>query len=226
MRKYVMEKTIDLGFCSLIFSSEDSNIDYEKELIVKAYNFNKNFAKIEIPKFEIKIVTSRNEFENIWGSKTSDYVSAFAKDDNIVIFSYGVFEKETKWSKDKFEEALIHEINHLFYQELRDDEYDPLWLSEGLATFMQHKKKKHNYKKRLKITKEILNQSFEEMSEDSYQIFTLFVEFLILSYGEKNILQFIEELKKGKNIDLVFMGIYKKSFEELIEDGNKYHKIT
>ena len=221
-----MGKTIDLGFCSLIFSSEDSNIDYEKELIVKAYNFNKNFAKIEIPKFEIKIVTSRSEFENIWGSNTPDYVSAFAKDDNIVIFSYGIFEKETKWSKEKFEEALIHEINHLFYQELRDDEYDPLWLSEGLATFMQHKKKKHPYKKQLKITKEILNQSFEEMSEDSYQIFTLFVEFLILSYGEKRILQFIEELKEGKNIDLVFKEIYKKSFEELIEDGNRYHKIT
>lgn len=221
-----MGKTIDLGFCSLIFSSEDSNIDYEKELIVKAYNFNKNFAKIEIPKFEIKIVTSRNEFENIWGSNTPDYVSAFAKDDNIVIFSYGIFEKETKWSKEKFEEALIHEINHLFYQELRDDEYDPLWLSEGLATFMQHKKKKHPYKKQLKITKEILNQSFEEMSEDSYQIFTLFVEFLILSYGEKRILQFIEELKEGKNIDLVFKEIYKKSFEELVEDGNRYHKIT
>ena len=221
-----MGKAIDLGFCSLIFSSEDSNIDYEKELIVKAYNFNKNFAKIEIPKFEIKIVTSRSEFENIWGSNTPDYVSAFAKDDNIVIFSYGIFEKETKWSKEKFEEALIHEINHLFYQELRDDEYDPLWLSEGLATFMQHKKKKHPYKKQLKITKEILNQSFEEMSEDSYQIFTLFVEFLILSYGEKRILQFIEELKEGKNIDLVFKEIYKKSFEELIEDGNRYHKIT
>lgn len=221
-----MGKAIDLGFCSLIFSSEDSNINYEKELIVKAYNFNKNFAKIEIPKFEIKIVTSRSEFENIWGSNTPDYVSAFAKDDNIVIFSYGIFEKETKWSKEKFEEALIHEINHLFYQELRDDEYDPLWLSEGLATFMQHKKKKHPYKKQLKITKEILNQSFEEMSEDSYQIFTLFVEFLILSYGEKRILQFIEELKEGKNIDLVFKEIYKKSFEELIEDGNRYHKIT
>jgi len=226
MRKDTMGKAIDLGFCSLIFSSEDSNIDYEKELIVKAYNFNKNFAKIEIPKFEIKIVTSRSEFENIWGSNTPDYVSAFAKDDNIVIFSYGIFVKETKWSKEKFEEALIHEINHLFYQELRDDEYDPLWLSEGLATFMQHKKKKHPYKKQLKITKEILNQSFEEMSEDSYQIFTLFVEFLILSYGEKRILQFIEELKEGKNIDLVFKEIYKKSFEELIEDGNRYHKIT
>jgi len=221
-----MEKTIDLGFCSLIFSSDDSNIDYEKGLVIKAYNFNKSFTKIEIPKFEIKIVTSRKEFEDIWGSKTSDYVSAFAKDDNIVIFSYGVFEKETKWPKEKFEEALIHEINHLFYQELRDDEYDPLWLSEGLATFMQHKKKKHKYKKQLKITKKILNQSFEEMSEDSYQVFTLFVEFLILVYGEKKILQFIEELKKGEKIDLVFKEIYKKSFEDLIENGNRYHKIT
>ena len=221
-----MEKTTDLGFCSLIFPREDSNTNYEEELIIKSYNFNKNFAKIEIPKFEIRIVYSREEFENIWGSKTSDYISAFAKDDNIVIFSYGVFEKETKWSKEKFEEALIHEINHLFYQELRDDEYDPLWLSEGLATFMQHKKKKHNYKKRLKITKKISNQSFEEMSEDSYQIFTLFVEFLILVYGEKSILQFIEELKEGKNINSVFKEIYKKSFEELIEDGNRYHKIT
>jgi len=101
-----MKKTTDLGFCSLIFSSEDFNINYEKELIIKAYDFNRNFAKIEIPKFEIKIVYSREEFEGIWGSKTSDYVSAFAKEDNIVIFAYEVFEKETKWSKEKFEEAL------------------------------------------------------------------------------------------------------------------------
>jgi len=226
MRKDIIEKMIDLDFCSLIFSSDDSNINYEKNLIIKSYKFNKNFAKIEIPKFEIKIVYSREDFNNIWGSKTFDYVSAFTKDDNIVIFSYGVFERETKWSKEKFEEALIHEINHLFYQELRDDEYDPLWLSEGLATFMQHKKKKHKYKKQLKITKEVLNQSFEEMTEDSYQIFTLFVEFLILTYGEKNILQFIDELKEGKNINSVFNEIYKKSFEELIEDGNRYHKIA
>jgi len=221
-----MEKMKDLDFCRLIFSSGDPNIDYETKLVIKAYKLNKDFAKIEIPKFEIKLVYSRKKFEEIWGSRTLDYVSAFVRDNCIVIFSYGVFEKETKWPKEKFEEALIHEINHLFYQELRNDEYDPLWLSEGLATFMQHKKKRHNYKKQLRITKEILNQSFEEMSEDSYQIFTLFVEFLFLAYGEKNLLQFIEKLKEGNEIDSVFKEIYKKSFEELIEDGNRYHKIA
>jgi len=221
-----MEKKLDLEFCTLIYSSEDSEIDYEKKLIIDTYNFNKDFAKIEIPKFDIKIVYSRKEFNKIWGSKTQDYVSASAKDDNIVIFSYGVFDKETKWKKEKFQEALIHEINHLFYQELRDDEYDPLWLSEGLATFMQHDKKKFNYKDKLKIKKEILNQSFEDMTLESYQVFTLFVEYLVLEFGEDKILRLIKGLKEGEKLNNSFQKIYKKSFDELIEDGNRYHKIT
>jgi len=221
-----MEKIIDLDFCSLIYDLEDSCIDTEKDLVISSFNYNKEFAKIEIPKFEIRVVYNRNDFDKIWGSQTPDYVSAFAKDDNIVIFSYGVFEKETKWKKEKFEEALIHEINHLFYQELRDDEYDPLWLSEGLATFMQHKKRRYDYKKQLKITKELLNQSFEEMNEDSYQIFTLFVEFLLLNYGEEKILSFINELKENVCVNSALEKIYKESFEELIENGNRYHKIA
>ena len=145
-----MEKKLDLKFANLIYSSE-KEIDLEKEILNEAYEINEKFAKIEIPKFDVKIVYSRKDFDEIWGSKTPDYVSAFTKDDNIVIFSYGVFDLETKWEKKKFREALIHEINHLFYQELRDDEYDPLWLSEGLATFMQHDKKKFKYENKLKI---------------------------------------------------------------------------
>ncbi|MEA3248617.1 MAG: hypothetical protein U9Q73_02835 [Nanoarchaeota archaeon] len=221
-----MAEKIDLRFCNLIVSSDDSEIEYEKKLVIESYNFNKNFSKIEIPKFDIKIVYSRKELNEIWGSETSDYVSAFAKEDNIVIFSHGAFDKETKWSKEKFEEALIHEINHLFYQELRDDEYDPLWLSEGLATFMQHKKKKYDYKDKKNIDKKILTQSFEEMNEDSYQIFTLFVEFLILNYGEEKILNFIGELKDREDIEDSFVKIYEKSFDELIEDGNRYQETA
>jgi len=221
-----MEIKIDLGFCNLFFSLDDLDIDYEKKCVIESYKFNKDFAKIEIPKFDIKIVYSRQEFDKIWGSKTPNYVSAFAKDDKIIIFSYGVFNKETKWDKNKFKEALIHEINHLFYQELRDDEYDPLWLSEGLATFMQHKKKKYNYQKRLKIAKEIINQSFGEMTLDSYQIFTLFIEYLILNYGEENLLNLIKGLKNGEKLNEMLRSIYKKSFDDLIEDGNRYHKIA
>jgi len=221
-----MEKKLSLNFCNLIYSSNDVDIGYEKKTLIEAYRLNKDFAKIEIPNFDVRIVYSRKKFEEIWGSKTPDYVSAFTKDDNIVIFSYGIFNKETKWEKEKFQEALIHEINHLFYQELRDDEYDPLWLSEGLATFMQHDKKRFNYKDKLKVKKEVLNQSFEDMTIESYQIFALFVEYLILEFGEEKILELIKGLKKGEILNNLFQKIYKKSFDELIEDGNRCHKIA
>lgn len=222
----IMENKIKLNFCEIVFSSEDPDIEHEKKLIEESYKSNKDFFRIEIPMFETRIVYSREEFNKIWGSETPDYVSAFAKDDNIVIFSYGVFDKETKWKKEKFQEALIHEINHLFYQELRDDEYDPLWLSEGLATFMQHGRKKHEYKKKLKITKQILNQKFEEMNLESYQIFTVFVEYLILKFGKDKILELIKSLKEGKELNNLFMEIYNKDFDGLIEDANRYQKTA
>lgn len=221
-----MEKKLDLGFCDLVYSSKDNSLNIEKKLLIDSYNINKKFAKIEIPKFQVKLIYSRKIFEELWGFKTPRYVSAFVKNDSIVIFSYDVFEKETKWKKEKFQEALIHEISHLFYQELRDDEYDPLWLSEGLATFLQHGKKKFNYKEKLKIKKEILSQKFEEMTFKSYQIFALFVEYLVLNFREDKLLKLIMGLKRGEKINDLFKKIYKKSFEILIEDGNKYHKIT
>jgi len=221
-----MIKKIDLGFCDLIVSPDDSDINYEKQLIMDSYKLNKKFMGIKIPKFNVKIVYSRKELNDEWGSKTSDYVSAFAKEDSIVIFSYGVFDKESKWPKEKFEEALIHEINHLFYQELRYDEYDPLWLSEGLATFIQHKKKKSEYKEKRIIGKKTLTQSFEKMTEDSYQIFTLFVEFLILHYGKEKLFSFIKELRGGTNLDDSFKKVYNKSFEGLIEDANRYQETA
>ncbi len=220
-----MEKKLNLKFCNLIYSSKDKKITYQKETLIDAYNSNKDFFKIKIPFFNIKLVYSRKEFNEIWGSKTPSYVSAFAKEDNIVIFSYEVFEKETKWKKEKFKEALIHEINHLFYQELRDEEYDPLWLSEGLATFLQHNKKKFNYKEKLILTKQDLNVKFESMTLKSYQIFTLFVEYLILEFGEKKILKLIKNLRK-ESLDALFQKIYNKSFDDLIKNGNKYHQTT
>ncbi len=221
-----MEKKLDLNFCKLFYSLDDKNVLFEKNILIQAYNTNKDFAKIKIPIFDVKLIYSRKEFDEILGYKSPDYAAAFAKDDNVFIFGYGVFEQETIWKKEDFLKTLIHELNHLFYQELRDDEYDPLWLSEGLATFMQHNKKKFNYKKILKIDKKTINQHFEEMTIDSYQIFTMFVEYLILEFGEKKILKLIEGLKGGENIDNLFKCIYDNSFDELIENGNKYNETT
>lgn len=221
-----MEKQLDLGFCNLVCSDNDNDCDFERDALIEAYNSNKEFSGIEIPRFNVRFVYSREEFEKLWGSETEDYVSAFARDDDIVIFAYGVFDKETRWEKDKFKGTLIHEVNHLFYQELRDDSYDPLWLSEGLATFMQHGKKKFNYKDKLKITKEALMVDFEDMDMNSYQIFTMFTEYLISEFGVDKILRLIEGLKNGGKLNDIFQKIYMRSFDELIKDGNRYHEVA
>lgn len=221
-----MEKQLDLGFCILIYSTQDKDIHFEKEILTNAYNSNQKFAKIKIPKFNIQLVYSREEFNKLWGDKTQDFVSAFVKDDKIVIFSYGVFDQETTWKKKEFYNTLIHEINHLFYQELRDDEYDPLWLSEGLATFMQHHQRKSTHKIKSEITEKVLEQKFEEITIESYSIFGAFVEYLILNFGRDKLLELISGLREGDKLNYLFPEIYNKSFIELINNANQYKKTT
>jgi hypothetical protein len=219
-----MEKLLDLNFCNLIYSEKDDDIEIEKELISKAFNINKKFFDVKIKKFKIKLVYSRKEFNDLWGSKTQDYASAFVRDGKIVSFGYFVFDKETRWKKDEFFKTLIHEMNHLFYTEIRNDEYDPLWLSEGLATFIQHNQEKFNYKDKLKIEKEVLEEGFENMTLNSYQIYTLFVEYLILNFGKEKLFKLIRGLSNKKMLDDLFIKIYNKNFDQLIEDGNRYQE--
>ena len=221
-----MIKEMDLTFCNLIYLDTDNFITLEKNLLSKAYKINKKIFDILIPKFDVQFVYSRKELNKLWGEETPNYMAAFVKeDDKIVILAYSVFDKESMWKKEDFFKALIHEINHLFYQELRDDSYDPLWLSEGLATFMQNSRKtKKPYT--LKIRKEILEQKSEETTLESYEIFTMFVKYLILKYGMNSILDLIKGLKSGEDIDTLFQRLFKKSFAILIRDGNNYYKIT
>lgn len=220
-----MNKTFNLVFCNLDYLISDKNIKIEKKILKKAYNLNYKFMGIKIPKFKVILAYSRKEFDKLWGSKTEDFVSAFVKNDEIIIFAYEVINRETRWkNKNAFEEALVHEINHLFYQELRNDEYDPLWLSEGLATFIQHNKKRGKYRDKLKITKKNLLIDFDDLTIESYQIFTMFVEHLILTYGKNKLLKFIENLKENQNNQNLFKKIYKKELNELIKEANEYYK--
>jgi len=216
----------DLDFCNLIFSKEDKFINKEMNLLKKAYKINEDFFNnITIPKFDIKLVYSRKELDKEWGSKNQDFVSAFAKDDNIVILAYSIFDKESIWKKKHFFQALIHEINHLFYQEYRDDSYDPLWLSEGLATILQCIYEKKTSKHKIKITYESLNQIFEDINQESYKVFTMFTNFLLKSKGKEKLFLFIEELKNGFNKEESFQKVYNNDFNGLIQDANRYYKI-
>ena len=221
-----MERTLRLKFASLAYPDKDKAINREKKAITKAFNYNKQFFKIKVPKFRIRLVYSRAEFDRLWGAKTEKFVSGFIRDGQIVVFSYSVFNKETKWEKKYFYGCLLHEISHLFYEELRDDSYDPLWLSEGLATFIQCGKKKLKHKKNLKITKGVLEEGFKKMNMESYHVYYLFVRYLIVNFNKKMLFRLIKGLRNGKKLEVLFKEIYKMPLEELIKDANKYKKTA
>jgi len=221
-----MEKQLDLKFCNLIYSDKDRQINREKKLIIKAFDYNKIFFNIEIAKFKIRLIYSRKEFDKFFGRKSKSFITGFTKGKEIFIFAYSIFDKETIWKKKAFYESLLHEINHLFYDHLSGCCYSHIWLSEGLATLIQNHGKKFKYKKGLKITKTILKQGYNKITPETYQIYILFVEYLINEFGKNKIIKLIKGLKSGDKLNDLFQRIYKKSFDNLIEDGNKYHPVA
>ena len=141
----------NLKFSYLYYLKKDSLIKTREgiNLIKKAFKYNQEFFNKKILKFEIILVYSRAEMDKLWGEKTKDYVAGFAKKKRIIIFSPSVIEKETCWKKRDFYTTLIHEINHLFFREITRT-YKPLWLCEGLATYLQRGKKKRRIPKQVK----------------------------------------------------------------------------
>ena len=221
-----MDKKLNLKFANVIYGDTDKSFSEERKLIRKAYNRNKKFFDIEIPLFEVVLVYSRKEFDKQWGGKTADFVSGFSRDGKIVIFSQSIFNKETRWRKKDFYPCLVHEMCHAFYEELRDDSFDPLWLSEGLATLMQNGRKKLIHKKTLKITKKILNIGFNEMGVESYHVHYLFTRYLMRTFGKSKLLKFIKLLRKGGKQEVAFKKTYKMSFDDLINDANQHKKTS
>jgi len=211
---------IDLGFCEIYYDKGDKSLNESIKFIKKAFNYNKEFFGLSnIPKFRIILLYSRKEFDKLWGRKTPQWVSAFAKKIRIVIFSLSIFEKETSWKKKDFYSTLVHEINHIFFTSLTKKIYQPIWLCEGLATYIQRNKKKP--KKKPKIFYKILNESFN-YKNPKYDMYHLFIYYLIRKYGKEKFIKLLKYYRKGKGIEKCSQEVYNKSLKELIKDANKF----
>lgn len=204
-----MAYKIDLGYC--ILYSKDFVSKNILNLIKRSFRFNQRFFNTKIPKFKIIFVYSRKQFDKLWGYKTGNYAAGFSKNNKIVIFPPDYIEKATCWKKKDFYSTLVHEISHLFYTKMAGT-YNPIWLSEGIATFLQHKKKNS---KKIKITYSILIPNFKSKLPLDYNIYHYFVYFLIKKYGKKRLFNFIRNVKKYKDTDKAFLIAYNKPLKEI-----------
>lgn len=214
------KKFIDLRFCKVYYHKDDPSMKNKgtMEMIKKAFKYNTSFFSKSLPKFNIVFVYSRKELNRFWRQKTPSYIISFVNRKGIVIFSPSVIEKETCWKKSDFYSTMIHEISHLFFKRITN-RYTPIWLNEGLASYLQNNKRKP--KDRIKITYFTLTRKFNKKTPLRYDVYNLFVWYIINKYKKEKIGSLLNKINKNRNIERIFSKVYGKSIKEMIKDANK-----
>ncbi len=87
---------------------------------------------------KIFLISSREEFNNLFGKKTEDWVvgTTMGSSHNIYLLSPEVYEKESnhKYSDAEYERLLKHEMSHLYTKTFYKN-YNPVWFIEGIAIY-------------------------------------------------------------------------------------------
>lgn len=180
-----------------------------------------DFYNTSIEQPSVFFIDSRKEIDKIWGRKTEEWFSAWAKDRNIYILNPKVYPKESNHKDIKhFWQSLKHEYCHLYYRKITGAGY-PKWLNEGLANYLASQVKK-------KPTKEEALKVFDYYKKIDWQIYNIgyfWVKLLIEKYDKKKLVILINSINSQtieKEFAEKFYQIYKfhysrTDFEKLLK---------
>lgn len=172
----------------------------------------------------IRIHKTRKDFNKQIGRDTREWEVANASHTNeIDILHQEALEKYSSHSRDEFLPILEHEIAHLFIDQLSDGNAVPRWLDEGLASYVsgQYKnvKKQNNYIIDDFCEKLAISKGWDDYSSYcSYQIASLFVQFLVEKYSLDKIIRMIILLDKNyyyPNFKKIFQKIFNKNIKSV-----------
>ena len=206
MTQKITQKT---RFFEIEYDPEDGSVKDLFNPINKAENKYFKIFKIKPNKFRIVIVYSRREFDKLSGFKTADWVDGHFISNKLIVFSPSIRKKYIKpwlgryYSYNAF---FDHEINHLFYISLVGD-YNPVWLSEGYATYMMGQWKPKIAKKDFMKTKNperflfyrYIKRKYYKFAHEFYSLSFYVVKYLIEKYGHEKILTLIYKFSKTPN---------------------------
>jgi len=205
-----------------IFYKGKDFVKIEKD-IIKAFNFIKISFPLEISDVVINVYDSRAEFNKKLKKETEEWLVANASHDKeIDILSPIAIENESNHHKDEFLQILKHEFTHIFIHELAKGNTIPMWLNEGLASYIADQYK--DYKKAIFIEegfcKKLDTQKGwnDNVNYSAYQISSFFVLFLINKYSFNKIKKLIVSLDKNYYYPFfkeIFFKIYKKDLSEV-----------
>lgn len=212
------KEIIDLRFCILLYKKGDPILIDAIKLIRKAFIYDKLFFGVTIPKFNVMLVYSRKEFNRLWGQEANDYMVSFANRKGFVIFSPSIIEKESCWNKSEFYSTLVHEISHLFFKQITNH-YVPIWLNEGLATYLQNHKKEPTGN--VFVRYEELIKKYDKKQPLNYDAYYCFVAYLLREYKKTKIMMLLNLIKKRGNSNKLFSVVYNQDLMELVDGSNE-----
>ena len=183
-----------------------------EEYIRRAYEVNRKFWRANVP-IKVKPIYSRADFNRECGYVTRKWNCAMTNNrEVIIIFAPSVFEQLTNHKLSSYLQILIHEINHIFYDNFVGT-YTPVWLSEGLAMNIAGQGKRYRGKienkyLRYSFTKQDFGES-DEAARQYYRNSYLFTRLLIKKKGIRAIMSFLRSYRKHKT-KKVYTTLYKK----------------
>jgi len=198
--------------------------DVKQDYVYKIKNKAEGFYRIITSEFNF----TRNEFW-LWENRAEIFI---AKDRQDYLKRFNC----SKWSgacvnyqkkliytypdQERFVSILAHELTHIVFREFMGEGEFPLWLDEGISTYIEDKRGGGSYKKSLflleqslkdgsyiklsqldKITSASLKNKPEEYINLFYVESFSLVNFLKREYGEYSFSRFLYYLRQGHSIE-------------------------
>lgn len=205
-----------------------TNKNINNQLQVKLIEANEELAKfLESTKneldifFEFKTVEpliffldSRKELDLIWGKETERWFVGAFKNNSIYIFNPEAYVTESSHKKEEFWITLKHEYCHACYAQITKSRY-PVWLNEGLASYISGKKLLLTNDNREKLLN--IFDYFDYVDKGAYIIGQFWVEFLIKGYGKGKFLKLIKSFSSKfgyQEFSEIFYSVYGFKFDK------------
>lgn len=203
-------------------------------VITQAFDFHRDEFWIWENRAKVFIAKDREDYSNSFNC--SPWSTACVYHRAKIIYTYP--------DQNNFTPIFIHELTHIIFREHIGNGDFPLWLDEGVASYMGDRYGGGDYKKGLNFLKrkikddsyikffqlnKLTNNSLGGQDEDFINLFYLesfsIINFIMKKYGKYRFSSFLRLLKNGKGVEEAITKIFYdcKNFNELEVKWKAYY---
>lgn len=188
--------------------------------VIKELN---KFYGFKLDYLRVFLVDSRKQIDILRNKKTPDWNCGWTEYKSIFILKEDKFDSESCHRKKDFWNTLKHEIAHLYFYEITNND-SPIWVSEGIAVMLSGQKKSEDLKSAIKVIR-----YFDKHEKEVYNNGGLIISVLYKKYGKNKLVKLIKSINvktSNKEFSKNFRKIYgfplsENSLLENLKNGNK-----